>query len=1175
MSAKTADALAGTVVNNSGIIQAKSITSKNGVIILDGGTSGVVVNSGILDASGKDSGQIGGTVKALGETVHLASGTRIDVSGDAGGGNVLIGGAYQGGNSEYAATTTTVASGAMIAADGITRGNGGKVVVWANGTTNFEGTITARGGSVSGNGGSVETSGKQTLILADTARVNTTAAKGATGTWLLDPADFTIGDTDGLNSISASTLHTALENSNVTIATSSSNNTIVSTMVNNSNDTSDNLENGDIIVNRDLTWASAYMLTLSAYNNIILNSSIIAPKGGLTLTANTSNSGDGITSGIITPSRTSNLNVGVFTLTNGTWGEIDSTLSGFLAADFRISGGTFLRALGGDGNIDGGTPYQIADVYGLQGIGSNGMLGNCYILANNIDASGTANWNGGAGFVPIGIGGTLEDGNFTGRFDGNGKVIKNLTIYLPNRQFVGLFGATFNYQPTEIPSIQNIGLENVNIVGNQYVGGLVGQSDGSGIANSYSTGVVTGVAGFAGGLVGFNYRDIKNCYSTGTVRGSDHIGGLVGHNFDNGNINTSYSTSTVIGLGSPSIGGLVGENAGVIVSSYSTGTVSGNQAVGGLVGKNYGAIINSYSIGTVNGSQTVGGLVGENYGPIVSSYWNTDIAPLGVGNNSTNTTSGVTGLTTGQMMQSANYSTDWWTIDTDGSNSAANWRIYEGRSYPLLKAFLTPLTVTAGGPTVYSGTTSIPVTYSTTPNSSLLMGNLTYTLADSFGTTVNSAVNVGTYEVTGVAGLYSTQQGYDITYASNTLIINPLALTASQISTVSKTYDRSTSATFGDNAIHLSGVLSGDSVSVSGTGTYASPNAGTSTVSVDNVTISNSNYSLAVSDVAGGRLNGQINPLALTALQTSPMTKTYDGDGSNVIFAGNTIHLSGVLNGDSVSVIGTGTYTNPNVGPSAVLVSSVTLNNGNYSLAVSDVAGGMLNGQINPKPLQYSVGDVTSVYGTLAKVGTATLNGVLPNDIPLVSGTVGIEDSAGRAVTLAANTQVGKYSEKVNSLTGLAAGNYILSTSDNSPGMLIINPIIAPVPMVAAITSAVTGVRPGTIPIVSPVSNIGGSSGIFGLNIVSGGVNMDALEGAMYPGLRPPTPPTPTVGPGRPEPGRPGSSEVVGPSRPGPGRPGTPEVVGPSRPEPGRPGTPEVVGPSRPEPGRPGTPEVV
>lgn len=54
MTSKSADTtLAGTVVNNSGVIKARSVSNKNGVIRLEGGTTGKVQNSGILDATGK------------------------------------------------------------------------------------------------------------------------------------------------------------------------------------------------------------------------------------------------------------------------------------------------------------------------------------------------------------------------------------------------------------------------------------------------------------------------------------------------------------------------------------------------------------------------------------------------------------------------------------------------------------------------------------------------------------------------------------------------------------------------------------------------------------------------------------------------------------------------------------------------------------------------------------------------------------------------------------------------------------------------------------------------------------------------------------------------------------------------------------------------------------------
>ena len=107
MTAKAADALLATVVNNEGIIEAKGITEKNGVIMLDGGDSGLTQVSGTLDASSAV-GQ-GGTVKVLGQYVGLYDSAKIDVSGATGGGTILIGGNYQGKGPEANATAYTSA----------------------------------------------------------------------------------------------------------------------------------------------------------------------------------------------------------------------------------------------------------------------------------------------------------------------------------------------------------------------------------------------------------------------------------------------------------------------------------------------------------------------------------------------------------------------------------------------------------------------------------------------------------------------------------------------------------------------------------------------------------------------------------------------------------------------------------------------------------------------------------------------------------------------------------------------------------------------------------------------------------------------------------------------------------------------------------------------------------
>jgi hypothetical protein len=160
----------------------------------------------------------------------------INVSGDTGGGNVFIGGEYLGQGSLPTAQHTVVEAGVNINADALISGDGGTVIVWADDATEFAGSISARGGALSGNGGFVETSGAQSLSVAPTARVDTTAAHGQGGLWLLDPADLTVQaggtatiDAGGNNdpaatatTISAATIVTALDTTAVLLLATNS-----------------------------------------------------------------------------------------------------------------------------------------------------------------------------------------------------------------------------------------------------------------------------------------------------------------------------------------------------------------------------------------------------------------------------------------------------------------------------------------------------------------------------------------------------------------------------------------------------------------------------------------------------------------------------------------------------------------------------------------------------------------------------------------------------------------------------------------------------------------------------------------------------------------------------------------------------------------------------------------
>ncbi len=318
-------------------------------------------------------------------------------------------------------------------------------------------------------------------------------------------------------------------------------------------------------------WSTAATLTLDAYRNIVINSDIAGPSGALILNA----------AGTISAGAA--IDIGHFTLISGNWTQNTASLPSFSATNFTLSGGSFLRAAGGNGSS---SPYQIADVYGLQGIESSLALATqSYVLANDIDASETSGWNSGAGFVPIGSSAL----GFVGTFDGQGHTISDLTINLPSASSVGLFGFSGG-------TIENVGLIGGSVTGNLFVGALVGENEGT-ITNSYATSAVSSGAGYVGGLVGDNEAGtIANSYATGAVDGgvgSNSVGGLVGQTEIDSIIRDSYATGTVSGgAGSQDVGGFIGTNGvfATVDQSYETGAVSGGSNVGGFAGHNDGSL---------------------------------------------------------------------------------------------------------------------------------------------------------------------------------------------------------------------------------------------------------------------------------------------------------------------------------------------------------------------------------------------------------------------------------------------------------------------------------------------------------------------------------------------------------------------------------------------------------
>ncbi|MEF3076730.1 filamentous hemagglutinin N-terminal domain-containing protein [Methylobacter sp. Wu1] len=188
--AGTGKAIVDSLINLKGHVQAQTVENRNGVITLLGDENTQVEVAGTLDASGQTAHARGGRVEVRGGEVQLAEGSRIDVSGNGQGGTVLIGGDFQGSGEGIRARTTTVERNAAINADSHSAGDGGKVIVWADDHTHFDGAISARGGQSSGNGGLVEVSGKHTLHYD--GDVDASAKNGKAGELLLDPGNLIV-----------------------------------------------------------------------------------------------------------------------------------------------------------------------------------------------------------------------------------------------------------------------------------------------------------------------------------------------------------------------------------------------------------------------------------------------------------------------------------------------------------------------------------------------------------------------------------------------------------------------------------------------------------------------------------------------------------------------------------------------------------------------------------------------------------------------------------------------------------------------------------------------------------------------------------------------------------------------------------------------------------------------
>ena len=218
----------------------------------------------------------------------------------------------------------------------------------------------------------------------------------------------------------------------------------------------------------------------------------------------------------------------------------------------------------------------------------------------------------GKDWTPIG---TSFDNSYKGTFDGGGHTITGLAV-TTNDQFVGLFGYL-----NRAGTVKNVVMEGVLITSNH-------------------------MFGCTGGVVGYSWGTIENCSVSGSVSGTDCVGGVVGSQ-KAGSIIGCSSSATV--KGTHYVGGVAGEKWGTIIACYATGNVTleigspKNLSGGGVVGLNGGSrVLACYAIGNVNskGSSTgnvhIGGLFGDNYTVVTACYWKNN-QEQGIGRNQHNT----------------------------------------------------------------------------------------------------------------------------------------------------------------------------------------------------------------------------------------------------------------------------------------------------------------------------------------------------------------------------------------------------------------------------------------------------------------------------------------------------------------------------------------------------------
>jgi hypothetical protein len=382
-----------------------------------------------------------------------------------------------------------------------------------DGSTNIDALLDTS--ALKGNGGFIETSGSKIAIL-DKTKVDTKSQNGRTGTWLIDPKDFTVGvDISGL------ALSANLERTNIQIESQ--------------NGKSEG--KGDININERIEWSADTTLTLTAENDININNAVVSHGN---------NAGAILNYGgeyyILTPASFSGAvldDKGLPVAKTDTSSEQYGSISFYGDnAKFTINGQgyTLIYSLEQLDMLDG---YDA-----LANTGTSANVNGYYALAHNLNGNGEI------------YQGSLIN-NFGGIFTGLGHTTDSLKVNSTSKN-TGLFA-----QNVAGTFIRDIWVTNANIVStSSYTGVLLG-SNFADVSNVYAASRVEGRT--VGGLIGNNegVTIISNSFADVTMVGvsSGAAGGLVGESFSSTVITGSSSSGAITGNAT---GGIAGEAAGTL-----------------------------------------------------------------------------------------------------------------------------------------------------------------------------------------------------------------------------------------------------------------------------------------------------------------------------------------------------------------------------------------------------------------------------------------------------------------------------------------------------------------------------------------------------------------------------------------------------------------------------------